>query len=205
MELLIVRHAQPERVSVSAGSADPDLTPLGLRQAAALAEWVARDRRRLPVRVVSSTMCRARQTAEVVAERCGLGIETDARLAEFDLGSSEYVPLELAGEKLLQRAGAALTTGVWGNHTFDPEDFRRRVRTGFDEIVREPGPGRVVVVCHGGVLNSFLGDVIGRPPGVFFMPRYTSVSRVFVDAAGERQLGSLNELPHASGASDLTF
>lgn len=186
------------------GTADPALTAVGLRQAAAFAEWAAGSDA-VPVRIVSSTMRRARQTAEAVAEWCGLTVETDERLAEFDLGSNEYIPLEMAGAELLEHAGAALTTGVWGQHRFDPDEFRARVREGFADLVEAAGGRRTIVVCHGGVLNSYLSDVLNRPYGVFFMPRYTSVNRVHLGADGRLRIGSINELPHAHLEPDLAF
>jgi len=53
------------------------------------------------------------------------------------------------------------------------------------EIVsRHPG-GRVVVVCHGGVINIYLGRVLGiRSRDIFFLPEFTSLTVVRV--AGER-------------------
>ncbi|HZA87486.1 MAG TPA: histidine phosphatase family protein, partial [Acidimicrobiales bacterium] len=41
MELLLVRHARPLRAESIDGPADPGLSPLGRRQADALAAWLA--------------------------------------------------------------------------------------------------------------------------------------------------------------------
>ena len=156
-------------------------------------------------------MRRAVETATAIGDRTGVPVSVDGRLAEFDLGASEYIPLEQLGHDVFAAAATALTTGVWGNHRFDPQEFRDRVWSAFDEIAAEQtkghgqAGGRVVVVCHGGVLNSYLSRVVGREYGAFFMPRYTSVSRVFVGAGGELRLGSLNELPHARAREGLTF
>ena len=185
--------------------ADPALTELGRGQAAALAEWVGRDEGRRPARIVSSPMRRAFETATAIGKRTGVQVAVDERLAEFDLGASEYIPLEQLGHDVFAAAATALTTGVWGNHRFDPQEFRDRVWSAFDEIAGAQTDGRVVVVCHGGVLNSYLSRVVGREYGAFFMPRYTSVSRVFVSIEGELRLGSLNELPHARARAGLTF
>ncbi|MDT0201668.1 histidine phosphatase family protein [Nocardioides sp. AE5] len=195
MELLVVRHAQPERARPENGPADPALTDLGSRQADALGQWLTRTPEARPDRIIASTMRRARQTAEAIAERTGLQVETDERIAEFDLGAREYIPIEQLGASVLEAATSALQTGVWGSHTFDPDAFRARVRAGFNDIVADANAERVVVVCHGGVLNSWLSGVIGRPHGIFFMPHYTSVSRVLVGPDRSLRLGSLNELP----------
>lgn len=205
VELLIVRHAQPVRASGGDVPADPSLTERGRGQAAALAEWVVGDGDELPAKIVSSPMRRALETAAAIGELSGVPVATDERLAEFDRGAKEYIPLEQLGHDVFASAATALLTGVWGSHRFDPDEFRGRVWSAFDGIVSAPEPGRVVVVCHGGVLNSYLSRVVGREYGAFFLPRYTSVSRVFVDQEGGLRLGSLNELPHASVRDGLTF
>ena len=56
MEILLIRHGQPERVEGAEGPADPPLTEDGRHQAQRLAAWLAHE----PVRhVVTSTLRRA--------------------------------------------------------------------------------------------------------------------------------------------------
>lgn len=196
MELLLVRHAQPERVTASASAADPALTALGHRQAADLASWLAAHSESRPDLVVSSPMRRARETAEDLVAACPAPLRVDSRLAEFDLGATEYVPMEVLPADRITVVASALTTGRWGAHRFDPQEFRSRVREAFDDIVADRSANRVAVVCHGGVLNSFLSTLIGRPHGVFFLPKYTSVSRVVKSPNGPLMVESLNEVPH---------
>lgn len=197
MELMIVRHAQPERTRRGTPNPDPGLTPEGVGQAEALARWLAHDPHRRPDRIISSPMLRARETAQAAADLCDLPVHIEPRLAEFDDGAREYVPLELAGRALRERVALALETGQWGEHRFDPQSFRQRVAEAFADIIREGAPTRAMVVCHGGVMNSYLSDVLGRPHGVFFYPHFASVSRVHVRRSGTPALVSLNELPHA--------
>jgi 2,3-bisphosphoglycerate-dependent phosphoglycerate mutase len=54
----------------------------------------------------------------------------------------------------------------------------------------------VAVVCHGGVINAYTGHVLGIAEPLFFLPAYTSISRVFASSAGVRSIGSLNEASH---------
>lgn len=204
MQLLIVRHGQPEASRAGVGPADPGLTDGGRQQAQALTQWLARDGARLPGQVWSSPMRRARETADRIAAGCRLPVEIDDRLAEFDLGAPAYVPMEQVGTAVVAEAMRALDTGRWGEHRFDPESFRLRVRAAFDGIVdraRAADVARAVVVCHGGVINSYLSDVLRRPHGMFFRPRYTSVSRVAIDPDGTPHLLSMNEFPHWATAS----
>ena len=54
---------------------------------------------------------------------------------------------------------------------------------------------RVAVVCHGGVINAYLSDIISLPGTMWFEPAYTSVSRAMAGGS-HKQLVSLNETPH---------
>ena len=56
MELILIRHGLPQRQVVTDGTADPELSELGQRQARAVANWLSRE---APVQAVySSTMNR---------------------------------------------------------------------------------------------------------------------------------------------------
>ena len=89
MELIVIRHARPVRIDGGAPSdgtggpfgADPDLTDVGHRQAAAMAEWLAVERIDA---IYSSPMARARQTAAPLEERLGLEAVVDDRVKEYD-------------------------------------------------------------------------------------------------------------------------
>lgn len=100
--IVLVRHGEtaPNRRGAALGRADVPLTPRGLRQAEAVAAAVlarldvparrpvaGRAGRPVPVRVVSSPLRRARQTAEVVAARLGVDVTVDDRLVELDYGT----------------------------------------------------------------------------------------------------------------------
>jgi probable phosphoglycerate mutase len=197
MDLLLIRHGQPRRQHAADGDgADPHLTPRGRADADRLAAYLAAQPATAPAVVYSSPMRRARQTAAAITGRLVVPLHVDDRLREFDHGAPSYVPLELTESGESQAAlWRALETGVWGAHTFDPDAFAHRVDAVFDEIIDGHRSTTVAVVCHGGVINSFLGRVLGRPRGMFFQPEYTSVCRVVASARGRRLL-TLNETTH---------
>src|SRR5262245_44522763 len=92
MELLLIRHALPERIETTDGSpADPPLSALGRAQAERLARWVAAEK---VGAIYSSPMRRARETAEPLARAIGAAVEVDAGFVEMDHLSDVYVPLE---------------------------------------------------------------------------------------------------------------
>ncbi|MFC5138944.1 histidine phosphatase family protein [Actinomycetospora rhizophila] len=194
MELLLVRHGRPVRMD--SGGADPGLTEQGHREAGLLGAHLVAADVPTPEVVWSSPMRRARETAEHVAGPAGVPVRIDERLAEFDLGAPAYVPIEEVGQGDRAELWRALETGRWGSHRFDPEAFRRRVVEAVTDIVDARDGGVVAVVCHGGVINSYLCSILERPHGMFCQLGYTSVSRVLASRRGHRQLVSINETAH---------
>jgi broad specificity phosphatase PhoE len=61
----------------------------------------------------------------------------------------------------------------------------------------------VAIVCHGGVINAYIGHILGIREDMFFRPAHASISRVLA-GDGRRVLHTLNEMHHlASVAPDL--
>ena len=193
MELLLIRHALPIRREVSEGAADPPLSDDGLRQAELLAEYLASEKIDA---IYASPLLRAQQTAQPLSIRIGLEIIDDPGIAEFDQHSSEYIPVE----ELKASGDPRLTEFLLGEgDEFDDRDeFRDRVMNSIERIISDHGGDRVAVVCHGGVINLYAGDVLGlnvEGPG-FFYPNYTSITRVAASRSGVRSIVTLNETSH---------
>jgi len=193
MELLLIRHALPIRREVTEGAADPPLSDDGLRQAELLAEYLASEKIDA---IYASPLLRAQQTAEPLSIRIGLEIIDDPGIAEFDQHSSEYIPVE----ELKASGDPRLTEFLLGEgDEFDDRDeFRDRVMNSIERIISDHGGDRVAVVCHGGVINLYAGDVLGlnvEGPG-FFYPNYTSITRVAASRSGVRSIVTLNETSH---------
>jgi broad specificity phosphatase PhoE len=200
MEFVIVRHAEPSAMRVETGAADPDLTPLGRAQAQALADSPALDAVDV---IVQSPSRRAIETARPIAERFGIDPLTVPGLTEFDHGEAEYVPVEQLRELRDGRWDAMVRGEAYGG--VDVPAFRARVLQSFAELAAaNPGQRRVVVVCHSGVLNAYIGDVIGMAKLLWFAPAYSSFSRVAAARDGRRGLVSLNETPHLLGLDHAT-
>jgi probable phosphoglycerate mutase len=55
-----------------------------------------------------------------------------------------------------------------------------------------------VIVCHGGVINTYTGDVIGLSTDrtLWFSPDYAGISNIKVSSSGIRSIASLNETAH---------
>ncbi|MEI7966401.1 MAG: histidine phosphatase family protein [Actinomycetota bacterium] len=193
MEIVLVRHGLPLRVELETGIADPELAAEGHEQAEKMATYLGVEDVEA---VYVSPLRRALETARPLCKLLGLEAVVSEGVAEFDRNSREYVPVEELRatndprwEKLLR--------GEWDGVDEDPSIFKARVvATVEDMIARHPG-GRVVVVCHGGVINQYLAHVLGIETNVgFFYPKYTSIHRVMAARSGERSIVSINEASH---------
>jgi probable phosphoglycerate mutase len=186
MELLLIRHALPRRIDEGdgAGPADPELAPLGVEQAAALADWLRTEE---VDALWSSPMRRARETAAPVADALGPPFVVDEGLADYYREAHCYIPIVE-----LMAAGDPR----WHQVPERPEHFAAGVVAAVERVVAAHPGGRVAVVCHGGVVNAYCGHVLGIDEPLFFLPAYTSISRVLASASGPRSIGSLNETAH---------
>jgi probable phosphoglycerate mutase len=186
MELLLIRHALPVRIDEGTvdGPADPHLAELGVRQAEALASWLAEERVHA---IWSSPMRRARETAAPLSARLGLPVRVDEDLAEYDREALSYIPIEEL---------KAADDPRWNQLPERPEEFQADVVAAIEAIVAAHPGQRVAVVCHGGVINAYAGHVLGIDDPLFFLPAYTSVSRVLAASTGVRSIESLNESGH---------
>jgi probable phosphoglycerate mutase len=193
VEIVFVRHGLPLRIELETGIADPELAAEGHEQAAKMAAYLGVEDVEA---VYVSPLRRALETASPLCKVLGLEAVVSEGVAEFDRNSREYVPVEELRatndprwEKLLR--------GEWDGVDEDPSIFKARVvATVEDMIARHPG-GRVVGVCHGGVINQYLAHVLGIETHVgFFYPKYTSIHRVMAARSGERSIVSINEASH---------
>ncbi|MGQ0830330.1 MAG: histidine phosphatase family protein [Microthrixaceae bacterium] len=186
MELLLIRHALPVRIDegIGDGPADPELAPAGQLQAAALAEVLATEEIDA---IWSSPMRRARETAGPLAASLGLDITIDDGLAEYDKHSESYIPVEEL---------KAANDPRWMQLPERPEEFAAEVVDAVERVIAAHPRQRVAVVCHGGVINAYTGHVLGLADPLWFLPLYTSISRVLASGSGVRSIGSLNEAGH---------
>ncbi|WP_426572974.1 histidine phosphatase family protein [Aquihabitans sp. McL0605] len=191
MELWLIRHGLPLRIDGGDGPADPALAPEGVEQAELMAQWWSRH----PIDAIyASPMNRAHQTALPLAAATGLDLQLDDGLKEFDAHLNFYVPLE---ELRADEAAWNKMVEEWLSPEAEAgrQAFRAGVITTIDAIVERHQDQRVALVCHGGVINAYLSDILSLPGTMWFEPAYTSVSRA-VAVGSHKQVVSLNESPH---------
>ncbi len=188
-ELLLIRHGLP-----LAGVFDPQLSPEGTAQAERLAAWLVHED---VDALYSSPYRRARETVAPLERLTGMTATVLDDLREWDTDVSQpYMPPEQIGAD--DPRAAALAEGRYEDFVpeLDWDTFRARARRAMDTILDAHPGGRVAVVCHGGITNTYLATVLGLPSMFWFHPDYTSVSRVRRMPGGRIVLHSVNETAH---------
>jgi probable phosphoglycerate mutase len=142
----------------------------------------------------SSPLQRAQQTAAPLAQlKEMLPVIVDG-VAEFDQHSNEYIPVEELKAANDPR-WAEMINGTWTSPE-EAQEFTDRVIDALESIIKDNRGGRVVVTCHGGVINEFLAHVLGLENRQFFYPNYTSLHRIAASSNGHRSVLSINETAH---------
>jgi probable phosphoglycerate mutase len=158
--ILLLRHAEtsaPDRLH--GAESDVGLGERGVRQAEAVASWLANER---PDLLVSSAMRRALDTCLPIAKACGLPIEVEPALHERKLGPISGVLREEALPSLRE------TTRRWMNGECDyaPSGcesysaMRGRVLPAFLRVVERSQERTAVVVAHGMVIRVLLTSIL---------------------------------------------
>jgi broad specificity phosphatase PhoE len=200
--LILVRHGQqewPEGPNPAASEwVDPPLSAIGQRQAELVGASLAHDNIDA---VYSSHLKRAAETGGQIAKHHGIDPVVYQELREIEIfrdlppGASirDVVrPPFLRG--MQERFVRERRWDVYP-YTETSAEFRYRVVTSVEGILAEHPGQRVVIACHGGVINAFVGHVLGLVEDMFFRPGHASISRVLI-GDGRRVVHTLNELHH---------
>jgi probable phosphoglycerate mutase len=169
MDLYMVRHGQ-SYVNLKTwenGNSDEGLTELGQRQAAALAAW-------MPTKVptihalYASTMKRALETAEALAQVYDMPIIRDDRLREIGNNRSDHSPWpshdlpEYGDYWGSERPFSSITPSRDGGESL--MHFRVRIGNFLEELNKRHLGETVITVCHGGVIELTYDHVFNVGP-----------------------------------------
>jgi probable phosphoglycerate mutase len=186
--LYLIRHAKADRRSGSetettrGPAADPPLDATGREQALALAKRL----RKMPppAAIYSSTLTRARETIAPFVEATGADVVYRDDLIEWHGGDWEFKEFEellvehpeIPRRILLQDPLFHLAPG---GEPF--ASFRTRVVDAIEEVLVAHPDGDLWVVCHGGVINAYVGWVLGiEEQEMFYLPPNTSLNTIKV-------------------------
>jgi len=162
MKLLVIRHGQSEAdiLNVMEGRADFSLTPLGIAQAKQMANWVA-DNYDID-KIYSSTLKRAKQTAETLSNRTSTSITFDEDLMEWQNGLVAGMPRAEAIATYPQPEKKHPHTAMY-NQESDIQ-FRMRAETALSKIINENPAGQTIaIVSHNGLIMRLFHSFIGAP------------------------------------------
>ena len=195
--LFLIRHGQSEMNAQKRvqGWLDSPLDEVGRAQARSLANRLRYNELQV---VYTSSLIRALETAEIVAEALQVPTVVDERLQERGVGdvtglNREEIESQFP-EWIKQWEESRLIPAPGG----EPTDlFWRRVSAVFNEIVDSFPDGPVAVVTHGGVLQVNLGQLLGQAQG--YSPPFSfgncSISVVETTGRGSR-IHMLNDRCH---------
>jgi probable phosphoglycerate mutase len=199
--LTMVRHAQqdyPEGDFDPETWEDPPLSGLGRTQAMALSAVLGEHE----VDVVAcSTMRRAMETAQIVASPHGLEPVVRPELVEIqsyrDIAPGVDPQTLVPPDEWAAREQSFFRKVMWDTMYFGEgsAEFRARAVGAVTQLVSDFEGQHIVLVSHGGVINAFLGSILGIEEDMFFLPNHCSISEVAIK--GEvRRVHSINERQH---------
>ena len=179
--------------------ADPPLSEIGREQVRLLT-------RRLvmmptPAAIFCSPLRRARETIAPFVDTTGTGVTFVDDLAEWFGGAWEMKAFEDLFTDHPDVVGLVRSQHpIWhlapGGE--DQVSFQRRVVEAVERALDAHRDGDVWIVCHGGVINGYVGSVLGiRDQEMFMLPDNTSLNTIVVEG-DERRLWFLNDTAHLS-------
>lgn len=182
-DLYLIRHGEsvPNVTPIIGGMrGDSGLTPRGREQAALLARRLTHEEFRADV-LYASTLPRAVETADYVSRALDLPVEFDEEWHELRPGEADGLALD---EWKARLNGDRFIAGADPYHPFAPGGeswaaFLFRVGKQLNQVVARHRDQRVVVICHGGVLEAAFYHAFGLGPTgnrVWFAPLNTSIS-----------------------------
>lgn len=202
IEVLLIRHG-----TVDFESQEFRQTPRGRQWDPPLGEDGREQARRLtarlllmepPAGIYVSPFRRCRRTLEPYLGEIGSAAEVEDDLGEVFIGQWEGMRFEdiVSGDEELARRfrdQEAMFSMSPGGET--GEQLRARVIPAVEGAIERAGEGALVIMTHGGVINAYLGHVMGIDQDMFFLPDNASISTVIAEGS-KRRVKFLNDVRH---------
>ena len=196
MEIVLIRHGEPEWVRDGLNVVDPPLTSRGLAQAERLAEALVEE---TFDEILVSPLVRARQTAAPLLAALGRPELIDPWLEEIRDPMWHGTPAEKAAAAYAELHGRKAEdrwSGLDGGESI--RDFVTRIRAGASTFLADRGvvrsetdlpiwqitqPGaRIALIAHAGTNSVTIGHLLGLEPTPWewdrFVLGHTSISRI---------------------------
>lgn len=168
--LYLIRHGEAvcnvDQDAPTAGmKGDLGLTARGKLQAERLRDRLAATGEITADVFIASTLPRARQTAEILAPAIGLPINWDDEVQELRVGNIDGVPWRKIADTVPDFRKEPFRPLSSGGENWP--QFVLRVATALERISSEHEGKTIVVVCHGGVIDSSFAIFSGLSSVVF--------------------------------------
>lgn len=224
MEVILVRHGQPEWVRNGLNVVDPPLTDLGHQQARRLAEYLGDEHFD---EILVSPLLRARQTAAPLLEHLGRAEVVAPWLEEIRDPAWAGTPVEKAEKayaEMRERAPDDRWRGLDEGESV--RDFVDRIHLGVELFLAERGVRRtadelpvwdidnpdqkILLIAHAGTNSVSIGHMLGLHPTPWewdrFVLMHTSVSRLESMPVGSHHAFTLTRLADVEhlGTSERT-
>ncbi|HVB74584.1 MAG TPA: histidine phosphatase family protein [Ktedonobacteraceae bacterium] len=151
--LYLVRHGDYIKVKEDGKLVDGQLSPRGVQQAEQLRDRLVKSNAIKPDILISSTLQRARHTAEIIAPALNLPIVLDEELEEWRNEDGS-----LSEEQFF---------ALWREVTFEQRpyfrwvpgcenwmEFMLRACSALHRIIHEHEDKQIMVICHGGIIEA---------------------------------------------------
>ncbi|MFE5869674.1 bifunctional RNase H/acid phosphatase [Streptomyces roseifaciens] len=199
---VLLRHGEtaltPQKRFSGSGGSDPELSPVGLRQAEHTAAALAA--RGTVQAIVSSPMRRCRETAAAAAARLGLEVRVEEGLREADFGAWEGLTFAEVRERHPADLDAWLASSkaapTGGGESFAA--VARRMAVTRDKLLARYAGRTVLLVTHVTPVKTLVRLALGAPPESLFRMELSaaSLSAVAYYADGNASLRLLNDTGH---------
>ena len=219
MDIVFIRHGQPQWAVEGLTQPDPLLTDIGEQQAQLAADRLSTDRKPATELIVSPAL-RSQQTSAPIAEATRLTPVTVESLVEVKMPNWEGVTEEAVIE--IFQNSRDRTPNEWWDGLPGGESFRvfhNRVTGALDLLLAQRGvvrdgtdprlwrmdtdPGRIVIVAHGGTNSVCLTHLLGIPPApwewekfVLFHGSFARVKMIPLAGAYVPSLRTFNDQDH---------
>jgi probable phosphoglycerate mutase len=216
MELIFIRHGEPQWSIDGISQVDPGLTPRGHDQSRLAAHSLTTRSRQL-TEIIVSPLRRAAETAAPLCDATGLSCRTVDGLTEIGMPDWSTTP-EADVQSSFREAQARHPKDWWagmpGGEPFD--DFHKRVAAAITDIVAARGAialeghdrhlwrtqgqpeQRIAIVAHAGTNAAALGTLLHIEPTPWEWDRFAlghgSISRVRLIPLGTEHVFSLRAL-----------
>lgn len=176
MNILVIRHGQSEAdiLQVHEGRVDYPLTEKGHKQAQIMADFIKSNFK--VNKIYSSTLTRAKQTAQYLADIFNLDIIYEEDLQEFNNGLLAGLTYEEAKIKYPKVDNLPIDKSVYGMESL--LEFRNRAERVLNKILEETKDDKtIVIISHGKMINQLYHVFLNLPVNqdIFFSTGDTGI------------------------------